>query len=78
MRLTIRRLGEKIKGNIETKPEVVAVKKKKIKLFEVLDQGKSYIEGYDINIVQDVNMATVPDIPTKNEMKIFDNNEISV
>lgn len=78
MRLTIRRLGEKIKGNIETKPEVVAVKKKKIKLFEVLDQGKSYIEGYDINIVQDVNMATVPDIPTKNEMKIFDNKEISV
>ena len=78
MRLTIRKLGEKIKGNIETKPEVVAVKKKKIKLFEVLDQGKSYIEGYDINIVQDVNMATVPDIPTKNEMKFFDNNEISV
>ena len=78
MRLTIRRLGEKIKGNIETKPEVVAVKKKNIKLFEVLDQGKSYIEGYDINVVQDVNMATVPDIPTKNEMKIFDNNEISV
>ena len=78
MRLTIRRLGEKIKGNIETKPEVAAVKKKNIKLFEVLDQGKSYIEGYDINVVQDVNMATVPDIPTKNEMKIFDNNEISV
>ena len=78
MRLTIRRLGEKIKGNIETKPEVVAVKKKNIKLFEVLDKGKSYIEGYDINIVQDVNMATVPDIPTKNEMKIFDNNGISV
>ena len=78
MRLTIRKLGEKIKGNIETKPEVAAVKKKNIKLFEVLDQGKSYIEGYDINIVQDVNMATVPDIPTKNEMKFFDNNEISV
>ena len=78
MRLTIRRLGEKIKGNIETKPEVAAVKKKNIKLFEVLDQGKSYIEGYDINVVQDVNMATVPDIPTKNEMKIFDKNEISV
>ena len=78
MRLTIRKLGEKIKGNIENKLEVVAVKKKNIKLFEVLDQGKSYIEGYDINVVQDVNMATVPDIPTKNEMKIFDNNEISV
>ena len=78
MRLTIRKLGEKIKGNIETKLEVAAVKKKNIKLFEVLDQGKSYIEGYDINVVQDVNMATVPDIPTKNEMKIFDNNEISV
>ena len=78
MRLIIRRLGEKIKGNIETKPEVAAVKKKNIKLFEVLDQGKSYIEGYDINVVQDVNMATVPDIPAKNEMKIFDNNEISV